>query len=145
MGIRCSRCEDMHDDISDIDDISDSEALKYALECGIIDLQHLREELYMKQKQHYLEMHTYSIWEGKDGKFYTYLPDKIKGRIKKKKSTREDIEKVIVDYWKQQAENPTIEEVFNEWNDRKLALKKIIWITNLLKKIQKNLKNSKNS
>lgn len=115
----------MYEDISDIDDISDSEALKYALECGIIDLQHLREEMYMKQKQRYLDMHIYSIWEGKDGKYYTYLPDKVKGRKKIKKSTREDIEKVIVDYWKQQAENPTIEEVFNEWNDRKLALKKI--------------------
>lgn len=126
MGICYSRREDMYNDISDIDDISDSVALQYALECGIIDLQHLREELYMKQKQRYLAMHTYSIWEGKDGKCYTYLPDKVKGRKKIKKNTKEEIEKVVVDYWKQQAENPTIEDVFNEWNERRLALKKIV-------------------
>lgn len=116
----------MNGDLSDIDDISDSDALQYALECGIIDIQHLRREIYMKQKQRFLDMHIYSIWEGKDGKFYTYIPDKEKGRIKKKKSTREKIEEVIVDYWKQQANNPSLEEVFCEWNDRRLALKKIV-------------------
>ena len=80
MGMRAHAAIIMYEDLSDIEDISDSDALKYALECGIIDLQHLREEMYMKQKQRYLDMHTYSVWEGKDGKYYTYLPDKVKDR-----------------------------------------------------------------
>ncbi|MCC8081080.1 MAG: tyrosine-type recombinase/integrase [Lachnospiraceae bacterium] len=32
---------------------------------------------------------------------------------------------MIVEYWKDKTENPTIQEVFTEWNDRRLELKKI--------------------
>ena len=76
-----------------------------------------------------LEQHPYSIWQGKDGKYYTYLPHETKGRILKKRNTKKEIEKIIIDYQKQQLEDPTIEEIFNEWNDRKLELKKIVQST----------------
>ena len=45
--------------------------------------------------------------------------------------TRRDIEKLIIDYWKKERENPTINDVFNEWNDRRLMLNKICQSTHM--------------
>lgn len=44
----------------------------------------------MKEKEKILQQHPYKIWEGKDGKWYTYLSDENKGRVKK--SSKESIE-----------------------------------------------------
>lgn len=58
----------------------------------------------MKKRKLFLEQHPYSIWEGeKDKKWYTYLPDDTKTRKKalKKRNSKEEIEDLIVEYWKQ--------------------------------------------
>lgn len=62
--------------------------LKFAVENGIVDLQQIQAELDMKKNQELLNRHSYKIWQGKDGKWYTYLPDKEKGRILKKEVKR---------------------------------------------------------
>ncbi len=79
----------------------------------------------MTKKQELLNNHPYKIWEGSNGKWYTYLPDEIKGRVLKKRNTKQDIEDVIVFYWNEQINSPTIEEIFHEWNDYRLSLNKI--------------------
>ena len=79
----------------------------------------------MTKRQELLNNHPYKIWEGSNGKWYTYLPDETKGRILKKKSKKKDIEDVIITYWNEIINSPTIEEIFNEWNDYRLELKKI--------------------
>ena len=99
--------------------------LKYAVDHGMTDLSYVKEEIAMNQRKELLAKHPYKIWEGKDGKCYTYLPDKEKGRILKKKSSKESIENDIIEYWKAEMDNPTIKEVFDEWYDRWLALKHI--------------------
>ncbi|MCM1161310.1 MAG: hypothetical protein NC412_08810 [Roseburia sp.] len=38
---------------------------------------------------------------------------------------QKEIEDIVIQYWKTEAANPTICEVFKEWNDRRLELKKI--------------------
>lgn len=101
------------------------DVLKYAIENGMIDVSYIQKIIEMNKRKELLEKHGNKIWQGKDGKWYTYLPDEEKGRVLKKRNTREEIEDVIVSYWKEQMENPTIEEVFEEWNDRRLELKKI--------------------
>lgn len=101
------------------------ELLKFAVENGILDLSTIQREMEMNERKKYLEMHPYEIWKGKDGKWRTYLPDKEKGRRLVKKSEEDSIKEAIITYWKTEEENPTIDEVFNEWNDRKLELKKI--------------------
>ncbi|MCC8061495.1 MAG: tyrosine-type recombinase/integrase, partial [Clostridiales bacterium] len=85
----------------------------------------------MAKREEYLAKHTYAIWKGKNGRWYTYLPDNEKGRILVGKSTKRDIEDAVIHYWKAEAENPTIREVFEEWNDRRLQLKKISNATHL--------------
>lgn len=115
-------------------DLSGEELLKYAMAEGIIDLSSVRKQLEMAKREEYLAKHEYKIWQGNDGKWRTYIPDKEKTRRLVKKSTRRDIEDVIIAYYKQEIENPTIDEVFTEWNDRRLALKKISESTHLRNK-----------
>lgn len=99
--------------------------LQYAIDNGIIDLPNIQSIIDMTKRHELLEKHPYKIWQGSNGKWYTYLPDEIKGRVLKKKSTRKDIEDDIVKYWETNADSPTIEEIFHEWNDYRLELKKI--------------------
>ena len=48
-----------------------------------------------------------------------------KGRVKRKRNTQEEIEQAVLDFYKQQEENPTLEEIFTAWNDDRLAEKEI--------------------
>lgn len=99
--------------------------LKYLIDSGIIDVPNIQSILEMKKKQELLDNHPYKIWMGSNGKWYTYLPDDNKGRILKKRNTKKDIEDIVIFYWNETTNSPTIEEVFNEWNDYRLELKKI--------------------
>ena len=105
--------------------ISDTELLKYALDNGILDIALLQDKINMQKREELLKKHTYDIWEGKDGYWRTYLPDKEKGRKLLKRKNRKDIEDMVVSYFKKESENPTVRETFEEWNDRRLRLGKI--------------------
>ena len=106
-------------------DIFRNDLLNFAVANDMIDMTHIEEQFEMKKRQDYLNKHEFKIWEGKNGKWYTYFPDEEKGRIQRERRTRKEIEDLIIDYWKKQEENPTIKKVFNEWNDRRLQLNEI--------------------
>lgn len=105
--------------------------LMYLIENGILDPSQVHDIAEQMKKNELLKMHPYKMWEGTNGKWYTYLPDEEKGRCLKKRNTKADIEKLIIDYWKKERENPTINDVFNEWNDRRLMLNKICQSTHM--------------
>ncbi len=105
--------------------INTSDSLNYAVSQGIIDLSYVRDRVEMAKREEYLNKHPYKIWCSKDGKWYTYLPDGERGRVLKKRASKKGIEDLIVEYWKADTENPTIEEVFDEYNDRRLRLRQI--------------------
>lgn len=105
--------------------MSDADLLKYAIENGMIDTALVQEKIEMQKRKEVLEKHPYKIWEGKDGKWYTYLPDKTKGRVLKKRNLQEDIENVVIKYWKQEEENPTVENVFYEWLETKVLREEV--------------------
>lgn len=96
------------------------ELLQFALENGMINLGTIQEKMEMNERKKYLNMHPYSVWEGKDGKWYTYLPDDEKGRKLKKLATKKSIEDFIVKYYKQAEDEPNVKQVFYEWLDKKL-------------------------
>ena len=73
--------------------------MKYALDSGIIDIPHIEELIQMNQRRELLEKHPYKIWQGKDKKWYTYLPSNESGRILKKRITQKAIENDIIEYW----------------------------------------------
>lgn len=106
-------------------ELTDKEMLNYAVENGIIDLALMHEKIQMHEREELLKKHPYKIYEGKDKKWYSYLPDEKAGRKKIKAVTQKTIEDKIVDYWKQQEENPTIEDVFNAWVEGKLTFGEI--------------------
>ena len=71
----------------------------------------------MKKREEILNQHPYSIWQGKtNGSWYTKLPDdtKVNPRTIKRKN-KIDIENIIIDFWREKTENPTIRELFKQW------------------------------
>ena len=74
------------------------ELLQYALEHDMIDMSYVQEQVNMIKRKELLEKHPYKIWQGKDDKWYTYLPDEEKGRLLKKRKTEKEIEVIIIEY-----------------------------------------------
>lgn len=99
--------------------------LQFAIENGMIDESTIQEKMIMNERKKYLEKHPYKIWEGKDKKWYTYLPDGETGRKLKRLSSKKAIEDSVVDYYKELEVNPTIEMVFEEWINQKLEYNEI--------------------
>lgn len=99
--------------------------LQYALENGMIDVKYVQEQIALNKRKELIEKHPYSIWKGKEGLWHTYLPDAEKKRIHKRSSTRQGIEDIVVDYWKEQMENPTVKDVYEQWITGKLSREEI--------------------
>lgn len=99
--------------------------LKEAAECGIINVAYVREQMDMTKRKEFLKMHPYSVWQGRNGNWYTYLPKEGEERSQIKRKTRESLEDVIVNFWKEKSYSPTIREVFEESNNEQLELKLI--------------------
>lgn len=91
----------------------------------------LQDQIEMAKRQEILSKHTFKIWLGEDGNWHTYLPDKEKGRVPKKRKNKKDLEEIIYLYWKEEVENPTVEDVFHEWVNEKLENKEIIPATKM--------------
>lgn len=107
------------------------ELLKYALDHGMINMSYVQEQMEMDKRKELLNKHPYKIWEGKDGKWRTYIPQKNGERKLIKRNNLSDVEDKVIEYLKEELENPTISEVFSEWNDRRLELRKISAATHL--------------
>lgn len=105
--------------------MSENEVLKYAVDNGMIDLSYVQEKIEMSKRKELLEKHPCKIWEGKNGCWYTYLPDGKGGRILKKRKLKTDLENDIVKCLSQQADNPTVADIFHEWIDSRLETKEI--------------------
>lgn len=105
--------------------MKERELLQYALEHGMINVSYVQEQIEMNKRKELLKKHTYSVWQGKDGKWYTKFPDEEKGKIMKKRNTREEIENLICDFWEKKSENPDLKEVFQLWISKKVEYKEI--------------------
>lgn len=84
---------------------------------GIINKSDVLEQLEKMKTQELLNKHTYEIWEGKDGKWRTYLPDPKKGRRLVKKTKRENVEKEIINYYKKEEQDKvkTFKDCYLHW------------------------------
>ena len=78
--------------------------LRFGVQNGMIDISSIQEKIEMKRREEILSKHPYKIWQGTDGKWRTYLPDKEKGRVLKKISKKEDLLDIIVSFYKLQEE-----------------------------------------
>lgn len=81
----------------------------------MINISDAQNSMEVMKREELLRKHPYKIWHGKDDKWYTYLPDKDKGRILKKRTTKKSIEDEVIGFLKSELENPTVKDVFAEW------------------------------
>lgn len=102
--------------------INNKDLLSNAIAQGIIDLSYVQEQMEMNLKKQILEDHSSSIWYSKKEKvWYCYIPDKIKGRVKRKRKNKNDIEQVLYDAYKEKynscnnKSNITFEDLFYEF------------------------------
>ncbi len=107
----------------------DFETLKKAYDNGIIDMNTIRMQSEDMDREKCLKMHKFKVWFGEDDNWHTYLPDKEKGRVHKKRRNKEDLEKLIIEFYQETGQNPTIEEVFYEWIERRVRLGQIAYAT----------------
>ena len=105
-----------------MENLNENQLLKYAIENGIIDINTIQMKIEMNERKKYLEKHEFRVWQGKDGKWYTYVPDEMheKGRRLIKKTQRVGIDDELVKYYKSVEEEPYFSGVFNEWVKSKL-------------------------
>ena len=101
-------------------ELSDKELLNFAIENGIIDVSDIQQKIEMNERNRYIENHNYSIWQSKDGKFYTYLPDEKYSRGKRliKRTTEQALNDAIVQFYKEQENEPYIEDAFSPRSHR---------------------------
>lgn len=102
-----------------------NEILWFIINNGMINIDDVQNNMEAMKREKILKRHPYKIWEGKDGKWYTYLPNEEKGRILKKRATQKAIEDDVIEYWKVETENPTLKDLFYEWMHGKLDYKDI--------------------
>lgn len=106
-------------------EISDKELLNFAIKNGIINPNTIRKQFEMNERKKFIEMHEHEVWQGKNGLWYSYLPDNKKGRKLIKKKTKEAIYDDIVKYYKSKENEPTIKNVFYMWANEKLEYNEI--------------------
>lgn len=97
------------------------ELLNFAIEHGMIDISYVQEQIEVSKREELIKKHPYSIYQLKDGRWSTYVPDIEKGRRIIRKGTKKELEDAIVDYWKTATENPTVSDVFYQWMETKKA------------------------
>ena len=103
---------------------TESEYLKAAIDCGMIDITTLQATIEMAEKQKFLAMHDQRIWQGAQDYWYTYLFIDEKRKVIKKKN-RQNLEEYIISHYRAMAENPTVKEVFYQWLNEKYELQEI--------------------
>lgn len=90
----------------------------------MIDINNVQNSIEAMKRKELLEKHPYKIWQGKDGRWYTYLPDDDGRRILKKRKTQKEIEELVINYVKS-TEKILLEVLFNEWSLSKLEFGEI--------------------
>ena len=110
-----------------MDRFSDKELLQFAVDNGMIDCSTIQAQIEMNERRKYLEMHESKIWQSTDGKWYTFIPDATKERGKRllKRKTKDELEDLIVGFYKDFEEPQTIEKTYREWIDRKVKFMEI--------------------
>ena len=101
--------------------------LQYLLSRCKLTIEDVQSEMENMRNEKYLRSHLYEIWQGKDGRWRTHLPDansKSERRRLIAKSTREKLEKEIIRYYKsideqEQAKKVTLKEWYHTWLDYK--------------------------
>lgn len=83
--------------------ISSDSILKFMQDSGMVNVEDVLSQMEIMKNQEILNQHPYAISQGSNGRWYTYLPDanKSNGRRQIAKSSKEKVEKEVIQYYKQ--------------------------------------------
>lgn len=83
--------------------INPEKILKYMQDNDMVDIEDVLNKIETMKNQEILNQHHYAISQGSNGHWYTYLPDanRPNGRRQIAKSSKEKIEKEVIQYYKQ--------------------------------------------
>lgn len=98
-----------------------TEILQFIIKNGMLDLHDVQDSMEAMKREELLKKHQYKIWQGKDGKWYTYLPDESKkdGRRLIKRIDKTSLEDIVVEYCRKE-EKVFLKDIFEEWVSQKL-------------------------
>lgn len=105
-----------------MDIMLDDNVLQFANENGLINIEEVLTCYEMQKNKEYLDKHENKIWVRQDGYYCTWLPpneENEKRRLLRKK-TQKDLESAIIDFYKENCEEPTLNKVFNDWLNAKI-------------------------
>lgn len=99
------------------DTINKTTILKKALSQGIINLDEVQSMVDKMEREHILQQHKYNIWLASDGRWKTYVDDETKksGRKLVPRSTKEDLEDFLVDFYSNESDEMTIRKLYPIW------------------------------
>lgn len=96
-----------------------SERLRFIIDNGMKDIGDVQNSMETMKREELLKKHPYKTWQGKDGKWYTYLPDELKkdGRRLIKRTTEECIHIMLVKYYEKQekVQKVTFKYAYDGW------------------------------
>lgn len=92
--------------------------LQYALVDGTISYDSIEQLMLEMKRREKIQPYLDRIFQGSDGKWYVHLPDKK--RTLRKRQTRDEIEKVLLEYVEQAEGSRTLGQVFELWVSNKL-------------------------
>lgn len=72
-----------------------------------------------------MNKHDHKIWQGKNGKWFTYVNSNC-GRKLLKRNTFEELRTCIAKYYRELETNPTVKDLFNEWLEYKMGMHDIV-------------------
>ena len=109
------------------------EILQFAIKNGMIDAEFVQSQIEMQKRQEILSKHPFAIWQGKDGRWRTYLPPEDEEGTRKLicKSNRESIENAIIEKQTEQELNPKLYDYFKAYEDARLKNDQISEATRL--------------
>lgn len=105
---------------------SAEDILSYLMQNGKIDLDGTEEDMKKSQMDKILDQHPYKIYQGSNGKWYTYISDDSKKHKRRKieRTSEEDLKHALYEYYTGAAElnkldTITIEKLFPKWIEYK--------------------------
>ena len=100
--------------------MTEKDMLLYAYENDMINMDDIQQQIEVNERKKYLQSHDGKIWQGKDGRFRTYLKDESGDRHLICKAQKKDLEDEVIKHYKSVENEPTLRELFYLWTSRKL-------------------------
>lgn len=111
---------------STLSNISSEQMLSFLAENGIIDIGDVQNAMTKKHREALLKQHPFDIYQGKDGRYRTYVKDVTNGYGRRMivKSHKEDLLDYLVNIYEEQEKNNsikdyTLERIYPDWKSYK--------------------------